>query len=165
MTDRAVEEVPDLATGRWGAPTEPEGDREPPDLGSLFAAGLTRRRLLQIATSLAVAWLAIAFLRQVGDVTAASARTDTLKAGNAALARQVTALEDELRLIQRQDYIVQQARAYRLGTSREIPFVVGQPAGPLGPDAPGSAQLRVGAEVAAGSPLEAWLSLLFGPAA
>ena len=162
MTARSFEPPDPPAEGR-GTVAGADPDRGEPDLASLAVAGITRRRMLQIATCLAVAWLAIAFLRQVGDVTAASARTDSLEAGNALLVRDVAALEDELRLIQRQDYIEQQARAYRLGSAREIPFVVGQPAPALGADAAGSAQLRVGAEPASRSPLEAWLSLLFGP--
>jgi hypothetical protein len=119
--------------------------------------------MLQVATGLAVAWLAIAFLRQVGDVTAASSRADALRSGNANLALEVAALEDELRLIQRQEYIVQQARGYRLGSPKEVPFTIGQPAASLGPDAPGSAAARVGAAGTERSTLDAWLSLLFGP--
>src|SRR5688572_2832777 len=104
-----------------------DADRGAPDLGGLPVAGITRRRMLQLATCLATAWLAFAFLRQVGDVTAASGRADSLRAGNAQLAREVAALEDELRLIQRQDYVEQQARAYRLGSPREVPFALAQP--------------------------------------
>jgi cell division protein FtsB len=136
--------------------------RGTPDLGGLPVAGITRRRMLQLVTCLAAAWLGFAFLRQVGDVTAASARADSLRAGNAQLSREVAALEEELRLIQRQDYVEQQARAYRLGSPREVPFELAQPAPTLGPDAPGSAGVRVGAEHIERSPVEAWLSLLFG---
>jgi hypothetical protein len=138
--------------------------RGSPDLGTLSVAGITRRRMLQLATCLAAAWLAFAFLRQVGDVTAASGRADGLRLANAELARQVGALEDELRLIQRQEYVVQEARAYRLGSPREVPFTIAQPAPSLPPDAPGSAGARVGAEHEARTPLEGWLSLLFGTA-
>jgi cell division protein FtsB len=162
MTRRAAT-PPELPDGEWDL-SDPEPDRETVDLRGLRIAGLTRHRLLQIASGLAVAWLAFAFLRQVGDVTAASSRADSLRTENASLARDVAALEDELRLIQRQDFIVQQARAYRLGSPREVPFTIGGPAATLGPDAPGAAALRVGADPQAHSALDAWLSLLFGPA-
>ena len=160
MTRPDTEAAETLADGR-GEGTAAAG-RDAPDLGNLPVAGITRRRMLQLATCLAGAWLAIAFLRQVGDVTAASGRADGLRAGNAQLARDVAALEDELRLIQRQDYVEQEARAYRLGSPREVPFTIAQPAPSLDPHAPGSAGVRVGADHAARSPLEAWLSLLFG---
>jgi cell division protein FtsB len=160
MSRPDIEAAEPLAEGGDEAPRAP--GRQAPDLGNLPVAGITRRRMLQLATCLAGAWLAIAFLRQVGDVTAASGRADALRAGNAQLARDVAALEDELRLIQRQDYVVQEARAYRLGSPREVPFAIAQPAPSLAPDSPGSAGVRVGAEHATRSPLEAWLSLLFG---
>jgi cell division protein FtsB len=140
------------------------GEREAPDLGGLPVAGITRRRMLQLASCLAAAWLVFAFLRQVGDVTAASGRADALRAGNAQLSREVDALEAELRLIQRQDYVVQEARAYRLGSAREVPFTLAQPAPALPADAPGSAAGRIGAETETRPPLESWLTLLFGAA-
>jgi cell division protein FtsB len=133
-----------------------------PDLAALPIAGITRRRAFQVASGLAVAWLVVAFLRQVGDVTAASSRADGLRVANATLAQDVAALENELRLIQRQDYVTQQARAFRLGSPREIPFTLDQPAPSLGPDAPGSASVRLGADLVASSPLDSWLGLLFG---
>ena len=116
-----------------------------------------------IASFLAIAWLSIAFVRQVGDVTAASARADALEVANQQLATDVAALDDELRLIQRQEYIVQQARAFRLGSPQEVPFALQMPAPSLGPGAPGSAGLRIGSVDAHRSPLESWLTLLFGP--
>jgi cell division protein FtsB len=118
--------------------------------------------MLQLASLLAVAWLVFAFLRQVGDVTAASGRADALRDANAGLAADVVGLEDELRLIQRQAYVVQQARAYGLGSPREIAFTIQQPAPSLGPEAPGSAGVRVGADSEPSSPLDSWLALLFG---
>jgi cell division protein FtsB len=134
------------------------------DLGSLSVAGLTRHRVLVLAVLLAVGWLAFAFVRQVGDVTAASGRAEALAAANRQLASDITALDGELRLIQRQEFIVQEARAYRLGAEREVPFSLQKPLPSLAPDAPGSAGVRVGADSQHRSPLESWLTLLFGPA-
>ena len=66
-------------------------------------------------------------------------------------------------LIQRQSYIEQQAREYRLGEAREIPFVLEPDAPPLAADAPGTASARLGADVRRTTPVEAWIDLLFGP--
>jgi hypothetical protein len=85
-----------------------------------------------------------------------------MRASNAALEVEVSALQGELALIQREAYIVQQARQYRLGTAREIPFILADDAPPLAPDAPGSAAVRLGAVTERTSPLESWLDLLFG---
>jgi cell division protein FtsB len=151
-----------LGTPASRYPGDPEA-QAPADLSDLPVAGLTRHRMLVIATCLAVAWLAFAFIRQVGDVTAASTRAEALGIANQQLRADIEALDGELRLIQRQDYIVQQARAYRLGEPREVPFTLEQPLASLPPDAPGSAGVRVGADEDRHTPLEAWLQLLFGP--
>ena len=83
-------------------------------------------------------------------------------AANAAKRAEIDSLEGELALIQDPHYVLQQARSYRLGDPHEIPFTLAQGAPALGPDAPGSAALRVGAPTSV-SPLERWLTLLFGP--
>ncbi len=133
-----------------------------PDLSALPIAGVTRRRIGFLVGALVSAWILIVFARQVGEASAASARVDALEAANAALAGDVAALEREYQLIQRQEWIVQQARGYRLGSPGEIPF--GLAAAPsLSPDAPGSAAVRLGASADDQTPLESWLSLLFGP--
>lgn len=147
-----------------GGPSSVGGEAPAPaDLASLPVAGLTRRRMLITAIVLAVGWLAIAAIRQVGDVTAASARANALEASNAQLAAHVQDLDGELQLIQRQAFIVQQARAYQLGGPKEVPFTLQQPAPSLGPDAPGSASVRIGVAGTARTPLESWLTVLFGP--
>ncbi len=133
-----------------------------PDLSGLPVAGITRRRLGFLAGALVSAWIVIVFARQVGDASAATARVEQLREANAALASRLTALEQEAGLIQRQEWIEQQARGYELGAGGEIPFALGD-AGPLPPDAPGSAAVRLGADHDAATPLESWLSLLFGP--
>jgi hypothetical protein len=83
-------------------------------------------------------------------------------AENAARTSEIAGLERELQRIQQPRYIVQQARGYGLGSSKEIAFTLGANAPTLPPDAPGSAGLRVGAHNS-GTPLESWLTLLFGP--
>lgn len=133
-----------------------------PDLSSLPVAGITRRRVGFLAGALISVWVVIVFARQVGEAAAATARVDDLRAANAELAGRLAALEREAELIQRQEWIEQQARGYRLGGGGEIPFALGD-AEPLPPDAPGSAAVRLGADARSMTPLESWLSLLFGP--
>ena len=144
----------------------PDGPERVPtaDLRTLSVAGFTRHRVLVLAVVLAVTWLAFAFVRQVGDVTAASGRAGALAAANRQLVSDIAALDGELRLIQRQEFIVQQARAYRLGAAREVPFSLQKPVPSLAPDAPGTAGVRIGAVSERRSPLDSWLTLLFGPA-
>jgi hypothetical protein len=76
---------------------------------------------------------------------------------------EVAAMERELDSIARQRFVEQQARAYRVGGAREIPFALAPDAPPLAENAPGSAAVRLGAEADSVSPLERWLTVLFGP--
>ena len=133
------------------------------DLLALPVAGITRRRLAFLAAAFVSAWIVIVFARQVGEASAATTRADGLRAANEQLEGEVDALARELDLIQRQEYFVQQARGYRLGQPEEIPFTLSPDAPPLGADAPGSAAVRLGAESEPATPLDSWLSLLFGP--
>jgi hypothetical protein len=145
-----------VGAGGPGGPTAP-------DLAALPIAGITRRRMGGLVGGLLAAWIIIVFARQVGEASAATARADDIAQGNAARQAQVAALERELDLIARQRYVQQQARGYGLGTAREVPFslAVGAPALPA--DAPGSAAVRLGADTDRPSPLESWLTVLFGP--
>jgi cell division protein FtsB len=173
--------MPRRATRRTAAePPEPAAEAAAPEaagalstpaatttLGSLSdlpVAGLTRRRIALLLAALVAAWVIVLFARQVGEASEAMSRADAMRTSNAALEVEVSALEDELALIRRQEYITQQAREYRLGTTREIPFILADDAPPLAPDAPGSAAVRLGAVTERPSPLESWLELLFGPA-
>jgi cell division protein FtsB len=132
-------------------------------LADLPVAGLTRRRVALLLGSLLAAWVLLLFAHQVGQASEASARADAMRTSNAALQTDVAGLQSELALIQRQAYVEQQARAYRLGTPREIPFALADNAPSLPPDAPGSANVRLGAVTVQPSPLEQWIRLLFGP--
>jgi hypothetical protein len=132
-------------------------------LADLPVAGLTRRRIALLLAAVVAAWVIVLFARQVGEASDASTRAAEMRLANARLAADVMALERELELIQRQAYIEQQAREYRLGESREIPFILAQDAPPLAEDAPGAAASRLGADAVAPSPLDGWLRLLFGP--
>ena len=132
-------------------------------LSDLPVAGLTRRRIALLIGSLVAAWVILLFARQVSEASEATVRAEDMRAANVSLQAEVAALEDELLFIQRQDYIEQQAREYRLGKPQEVPFVLADDAPPLADDAPGAAAVRLGAVVDPPSPFDAWLHLLFGP--
>ncbi|CAN5513717.1 hypothetical protein BH20CHL7_BH20CHL7_18950 [soil metagenome] len=134
-----------------------------PDLAALPIAGITRRRMAGLVGGVLAAWIIIVFARQVGDASAATAKADDIAQGNAARQGQVAALERELDLIARQRYVEQQARGYGLGTAREVPFSLAVGSVGLPADAPGSAAVRLGADTDRPSPLESWLTVLFGP--
>lgn len=138
------------------------GPREP-DLAALPIAGFTRRRAATLVSGVVAAWIVILFVRQVSEASAATAKADEIAANNETLTTQVASLQRELDLIGREPYIEQQARGYGLGSAREIPFTLAADAPPLPSDAPGSAAVRVGARSADVSPLERWLTVLFGP--
>lgn len=134
------------------------------DLSALSIAGITRRRVGWVAAALLSAWIVVVFARQAGEAASASTRAEQIARDNAALAAEVASLEHELDIIERPAYIAQQARAYNLGSPQEIPFTLDPSVPDPGPDAPGSAGLRVGAVDDRPTPLESWLSLIFGPA-
>ena len=145
------------------APQTQDAHLMAPDLAALPIVGITRRRMMILVSALLAAWIVVAFARQVGEASDAMGRAQDIASANAALRLEVAALERELELIARQRYIEQQARAYGLGGSREVPFTLANDAPPLPDDAPGSAALRVGATGDGVTPLERWLTVLFGP--
>jgi cell division protein FtsB len=133
------------------------------DLTGLSIAGITRRRVGWVSGALVAVWIVIVFTRQVGDAQAAANRATQLADDNVALAAEVAALQKELAVIVRPEYVAQQARAYRFGGPREIPFTLSPAVADPVDGAPGSASVRLGATTDRRSPLEVWLSLLFGP--
>ncbi len=144
-----TDDAPDVRTGE-------------PDLAALPIIGMTRRRLATIVGVVLAAWVVIVFARQVSEASAATGRAEVMVSANAAERATIAGLERELERIQQPGYVLQQARGYGLGESKEIAFTLAPGAPPLGPNAPGSAALRVGAPSSV-SPLERWLTLLFGP--
>lgn len=144
-------------------PSSEEG-APPPSLDGLAVAGITRRRVAWLITAFVSLWIVVVFARQVGEAAAATARADEMRLANDRMAVEVDALDRELELIQRQEFIAVGARGEGLGRGREVPFRLAADAPPLPPNAPGSAALRLGTGRPVGSPLESWLSILFGPA-
>jgi len=133
-----------------------------PGLTALPIVGITRRRMAIALGVLLAAWIVIVFARQVSEASAATGRAEAMVATNAERRAQIAGLERELEQIQQRPFVLQQARGYGLGGSREIPFSLAGGAPPLSANAPGSAAVRLGAPTSA-SPLERWLTLLFGP--
>jgi cell division protein FtsB len=131
-------------------------------LADLPVAGLTRRRVAILIGALVAAWVIVLFARQVSEASEATARAEAMRTSTVQLEAEVVALESELRLIQKQAYIGQAARQYRLGEAAEIPFALADDAPPLAPDAPGSATVRLGTSTDVSTPLESWTRLLFG---
>lgn len=163
--------APDAATGRSADPDAAPIDEElqagqPPTADQLVRglpiAGISRRRVAFLVGALVAVWVVVVFARQVGEASAATGRANAAAVANGQLTEQVAALQRELDLVQTTPYIVQQARAYGLGARGEIPFRLAPDAPPLPSDAPGSAALRVGTPTTPRSPLESWLTLLFG---
>jgi cell division protein FtsB len=146
---------------------DPVGDdidpQDIPDLSSLPIAGITRRRLAGLIGAALAVWIVVVFARQVGEAQAAASRAEQLATDNVAQSVEVAGLARELDQIQRPRYIEQQARGYRLGGAKEVPFTLAPHAPALADDAPGSASVRLGAERSRVTPLERWLTLLFGP--
>lgn len=155
-TDDAPDRTPPRSADVLGVGT-PE-----PDLASLPIVGITPRRLATILGVLLATWIVIVFARQVGEASAATGRAEAMLTANAAKRDEIAGLEGELDRIQQPRFVLQQARAYGLGGSREIPFTLAPGAPSLDANAPGSAASRVGATSSV-SPLERWLTLLFGP--
>ena len=133
------------------------------DLSELPIVGLTRRRIGWGLGVVVAVWIVIVFARQVGEASAATTRAAQMQAENATLAAEIEALQHERELIQRPAFIEQQARAYKLGGNREVPFTLAPDAPPLPADAPGSSATRLGAVPETRTPLDAWLDVLFGP--
>ncbi|HSK52794.1 MAG TPA: hypothetical protein VLA44_08570 [Clostridia bacterium] len=162
-------EEPDATDATEGLPGDADGDadeappRALPDLSALPIAGLGRRQVAMLLGAILAVWIIAVFARQVGDASAASDRAQVLVSSNEELRRDINAYRRELEFIQRQEYILQQARGYGLGAAREVPFSLAADAPPVAADAPGSAAVRVGADTDESSPLDHWLELLFGP--
>lgn len=131
-------------------------------LDGLGIAGIDRRRVALIAGTFLTIWIVAVFARQVGDASAAGLEADGIRAGNATLQAEIDRLGGELGQIQEVAFLAQQARVYDLGSSRERAFTLAPDAPALPADAPGSAAHRLGTPPHVATPLETWLTALFG---
>jgi cell division protein FtsB len=133
------------------------------DLSGLTVAGITRRRVGWAAAAFVAVWVVVVFARQVGDAQAATNHAAQLADDNAALAAEVDALQKERDLIVEPRYVAQEARGHQLGAPKEIAFSLDPSVTAPVDGAPGSASARLGAITDRQTPLDSWLSLLFGP--
>jgi len=122
----------------------------------------TRRRLALLVAGLFVLWLVGVFARQVGEAASAAYQADQMKLRNAAMRDDVASLDRELTLIRQPAFTSQMARAYLLGTAREIPFTIDPKAPALPANAPGSVGIKPSVQSQQTSPLDSWLQALFG---
>ena len=122
----------------------------------------TRRRLAMLVAGLFALWLVGVFARQVGDASSAGNQADQLRARNVAVERDVASLELELKLIREPAFVSQMARAYKLGSPREIPFTIDPNAPPLPSNAAGSTGIKPERPTNETNPLDSWMQALFG---
>lgn len=132
------------------------------DPASLPMPSLSRRRVVTVAGVLLAGVMILSFARQVSEATAASNRATELRTANAALRDDVARLAQDLGHVQDVRFIRLEGRAFGLGGPKEIPFALAAGAPPLAADAPGSAEVRLGAVQHPRTPLDAWLEVLFG---
>jgi hypothetical protein len=166
---------PDPGDARGPIPSadEPEqaapdagGQRSPgtPSLGELGIVGISRRRIAWAVLALVAAWIVVGFAGQSVEASKATTRVAEERAQNAEVAAQTDALRRELELVTQKRWVLQQARAYQLGSRTERPFALAPDAPALPADAPGSPARRLGADTTPRGPLDSWLEVLFGPA-
>jgi hypothetical protein len=160
-----MDEREPVAADRVDDGTRPDtaADRPRLDPGALPLPSISRRRLYQAAGLVFAGWLVLAFGRQVAEASAATDRAAAMRAQNAGLGDQVASLQRDLARVQDGRFVQLEARAHGLGGPGEIPFTLEAGAPTPGPDAPGSAAVRLGATAHGSSPLDGWLDALFGP--
>ena len=127
---------------------------------------LSRRRLrpsrlgIGVLVAIVVAiWFVIAFARTMTQLNDATARTAAVRADNAALTQRLAAAQHEADLLQSDPYLRFAARSFGMGGPGERAFGL-EPGAP-----PPPAIVPLGAPPSAAapaSPLDSWLSLLFG---
>jgi hypothetical protein len=151
-----AERAPDVDALDLEADEGPQG--APPRRRSPLA-GLTRRHLTFAAGGLVAAWVALVIAGAVADSSAVNQRAADLRVENAALQARLDAVRREEQLVQSEAYVSLEARAYGMGRGNERAFT-------LQPGAPAPPRLRLlgedPAEGSASSPLDDWLTLLFG---
>lgn len=134
-----------------------------PSLAGLGVAGITRRRAAWVGLVVAAAWIVVGFAGQAAEASRAGDGLLAEQARTAEAAAQTEALRRERELVAEERWVLQRARAFQLGTTRERTFSLDPAAPPLPADAPGSAVRRIGAVAEERTPLESWLEVLFGP--
>lgn len=120
---------------------------------------LSRRSLVLSGALLAVVWLVLVFGSALADVDAAHRRAEQTRADNAALQERLEQGRAEIELMQTDEFLRQQARAYGMGERGERAFALEAGTPLMEPIPPLGISLE---PPAARSPLEEWFLLLFG---
>lgn len=115
--------------------------------------------VLAVALLIVGAWLVVVFADALTELNDAEARAAEVRAESVLIEELIAARRDESVLAQSDAFMAMQARAFGMGLPGERPFALeadapaAPPVVPLGGEAANSG---------AGTPLEAWLRLLFG---
>ncbi len=139
--------------------SDPLGPPAPP-LATPGLPGLTRRRVAFVLGGLVVLWIVLVFGRAMASQAAATARAEGLRADNAAREARLAEGQRELRIVQSPAFVRLQARAYGLGEPGERIFLLTPTGSDPRPIAPLGGPLEPAPPA---SPLDAWLTLFFGP--
>jgi cell division protein FtsB len=119
----------------------------------------SRLQLGLLVGVLVAVWFVLAFARTMSQLNEATARTDAVRADNAALTQRLAAAQSEADLLQSDAYLRFAARSFGMGGPGERAFG-------LAPGAPApAAMVPLGQSNAAAqkaTPLDDWLNLLFG---
>lgn len=129
--------------------------------GPLVPLGSHRRRLAAAAGFLVTCWIVLVFAGTLAEAHAVNERAAAVQAEIDVLQAQLDAGRQEILLIQGDAFLGIQARAYGMGERGERPFALAADAPPPDQIVPLGGDPTPAEETA---PLDAWLSLLFGPA-
>ena len=122
-----------------------------------------RRLLLLLGLAIAAVWLVFVFAGSIADGDRATAREQQVAAEANAMQARLDADKQELAIVQTDAFQRIQARAYGMGGPGEIIFSLPSDAPSPPPVTPlGASSADSASATAAQTPLDAWLSLLFG---
>jgi cell division protein FtsB len=119
----------------------------------------TRLQLGLVVGIVVALWFVLAFARTMTQLNEATARTDAVRADNAALTQRLAAAQNEADLLQSDAYLRFAARSFGMGNPGERAFGLA-PGAPSPPAMVPLGQPPTSQKEA--TPLDSWLSLLFG---
>jgi len=124
---------------------------------------LRRTHLVLIGVGIVAVWLVFVFAGSIGDLDRATARQQQVTNEANAIQARLDADKRELEIVQTDSFQRLQARAYGMGAPGEIVFSLPSDAPSPLPIAPlGASSAASASATTPQTPLDAWLSLLFG---
>ena len=124
---------------------------------------LRRMHLVLIVVGVIAVWLVFVFAGSIGDLDRATARQQQVTTEANTIQARLDADKRELAIVQTDSFQRLQARAYGMGAAGEIVFSLPADAPSPQPITPlGASSAAASSATTAQSPLDAWLSLLFG---